>query len=45
MKYLIGQRLYSFDKKLSGLNKEKGRKVNLKKIEEAVRKINKFNEA
>ena len=33
MKYLIGQRLYTFDKKLSGLSKEKGRKLNLKKIE------------
>ena len=32
MKYLIGQRLYTFDKKLSGLSKEKGRKPNLKKI-------------
>jgi hypothetical protein len=32
MKYLIGQRLYTFDKKLSGLTKEKGRKVNLRKI-------------
>ena len=32
MKYLIGQRLYTFDKKISGLSKEKGKKVNAKKI-------------
>ena len=33
MKYLIGQRLYTFDKKLSGLIKEKGKQPNFKKIE------------
>lgn len=32
MKYLIGQKLYTFDKKLSGLSKEKGKKINTKKI-------------
>jgi len=32
MKYLIGQRLYTFDKKLSGLSKEKGKKLNMRKI-------------
>lgn len=45
MKYLIGQQLYTFDKKLSGLTKEKVRKLNLKKIEEATKAINDFNEA
>jgi hypothetical protein len=45
MKYLIGQQLYTFDKKLSGLTKEKARKLNLKKIEEATKAINDFNEA
>lgn len=32
MKYIMGQRLYSFDKKLSGLSKQKSKKLNLKKI-------------
>jgi hypothetical protein len=44
MKYLIGRRLYTFDKKLSGLSKEKGKKINMKRVELATKKVNNFNE-
>ena len=47
MKYMIGQRLYTFDKTLSSFNKknkDKKKKFNKAKLEESIKKINNFRE-